>query len=59
MDPLKRKRIARGVLRSHCKTIERNINGLLDEGTLAPEFVNVEVVKNKFRRKSHEDKGCG
>ena len=30
MDELRRKEISRGVLRSHCKTIQGNINKLVE-----------------------------
>ena len=52
MDETKRKKIARGVLRSHMKTIEGNINGLLSGDALSEE----EVLELKSLKKKFEDK---
>ena len=51
MDPLKRKKIARGVLRSHCKTVEGKIIALVDNGEYFPKAVELKSLKMSYEDK--------
>ena len=51
MEPLKRKKIARGVLRSHCQKIEARIKELF-----ADDLDSTQLIELKSLRMNYKDK---
>ena len=51
MDNLKRKKISRGVYRSHIKALEKEINGLIEKGVQESDAVKLQSLKSNFKRK--------